>query len=256
MADVPSPRSTDSPASPSTRQLLEELDDLMQRMLALPVEQGEEEPPATPETNTTGVLKTAELLPQKRTAEPPSSPRNVHLLHVPATRVTVHGPVADQSDGARSVAASQPAQEVAARAVPGVKPEAAAPPSGRNKPPDAAFAPTYVPVGAESLLPILLQHPGKAQQKDVTPESPLPRPKPLPPIRPTWKQTLPTAPRAASGPRQWLMAINGAFDGFTSWLGPVGQWLRSEQGRSIVGWSGLAMIVAALLWAAILFLEM
>ena len=51
MADLPtSPTPTPTPslppsaaASPSTRQLLEELDALMQRMLALPVEQGEDE---------------------------------------------------------------------------------------------------------------------------------------------------------------------------------------------------------------------
>jgi hypothetical protein len=256
MADVPAPRSPDSSSSPSTRQLLEELDDLMQRMLALPVKQGEEEPLAAPATNTVEPPKTLETVIPKASVDSPSQPRNVHLLQVPATRVTVHGPVAAPCDGTRSLPAnSPPAQEVAARGMPTVKSPAPAPRPGREKTQGEAVAPTYVPAGAESLLPILLQHPSKAQQNAVTPTTPLLRKEPLPPVRAPWKQTLPTAPTAPGGPKKWLLAINGVFDGITGWLGPAGRWLRSEQGRSIVGLSGLAMIVVALLWAAILFLS-
>jgi len=53
---------------------------------------------------------------------------------------------------------------------------------------------------------------------------------------------------------QWLLAMNYTFDRGSRLLGAPGRWLRGEQGRSIVGWSGIAMIVVALIWAAILFL--
>src|SRR5580693_8141110 len=44
MADFPSPRSPQTSASQSTRQLLDELDSLMQRMLAVPVQPVDSEP--------------------------------------------------------------------------------------------------------------------------------------------------------------------------------------------------------------------
>jgi hypothetical protein len=252
MADVPSQHSPDSASSPSTRQLLEELDDLMQRMLALPVEQAEDEPAAAPQPKTAEAPKTLEKPPQKTSTASASSPRSVHLLHVPATRVTVQGPVAAQNDDTRKLPATQ---EVAARATPSPKQAATAHPPVRDKTPDDAVSPTYVPVGAESLLPILLQHPTKAQQKTTPPVEPSPRKEPLPPVRPTWTQALPTAPPTPRGPMKWLVEINDTFEGFTAWLGPLGRWMQGEQGRSFVGWSGLAMIVAALLWAAVLFLS-
>ena len=34
----------------------------------------------------------------------------------------------------------------------------------------------------------------------------------------------------------------------------LGRWLRGEQARSILGWTGAAMLTAALVWAAVRFL--
>jgi hypothetical protein len=237
MADNPSPRSPDPSASPSTRQLLEELDDLMQRMLELPVQQGEgdEQPPSAPSIaakHTPEISKVSETVPKTAPAAPPGSPRSVHLLHVPATRVTVHGPIGGQSDGTRSV----PATEVAA-------------------------APTYLPAGAEPLLPMLLEQPGKAQAKAGSVSSPparalAPAPKPpssLPALG-NWAKAPATAPPAASRVPQWIVGINDTFDRATGWLGPVGRWLRGEQGRAMVGWIGVAMVLVALFWVALLYL--
>jgi len=269
MADQPSPRSPEQPASPSTRQLLEELDDLMQRMLALPVQQGDEEQPPAP---------------AQVPAAPAAAPRGVHLLQVPAARVTIQAPLT-----------GQPAQDVAANSAPGESPGAKhlrptpagrMPPAGRDETSDPEPAPTYLPLGAEPLLPILLQHPSKAPENvgapistSAGPPATAPRPQPLPPARPSWMKTPGTAPspsllsplreplsppgrgagvrgerREGGRAMQWLLAMNYTFDRGSRLLGAPGRWLRGEQGRSIVGWSGIAMIVVALIWAAILFL--
>jgi hypothetical protein len=253
MADLPSPRSPDDPAGQSTRQLLEELDDLMQRMLALPVQQGDEESaPEQPAALKTIAPTSADVQSKKPFKgtdtghrSPDSGHKSVHLLHVPAMRVTVQAPVT-----------GQPAQDVAATAGQATRPKPAerTPPSYRDKVLDEDPAPTYLPVGAEPLLPILLQHPSKAPTKaPATPPASPPRPQPVAP-RPSWMPTPSASPPVAQGSFGWLLTINENFDTCTRLLGPAGHWLRGEQGRSIVGWSGLAMIAAALIWAAILFL--
>ncbi len=54
-----------------------------------------------------------------------------------------------------------------------------------------------------------------------------------------------------SPPRWWLypvLGLNLLFDGLTFLLGPVGRWLRSETGRLVMGWAGVGLLLAALLW--------
>jgi hypothetical protein len=41
----------------------------------------------------------------------------------------------------------------------------------------------------------------------------------------------------------------------TKILGPLGAWLRGEQGRSLLGWSGIAMLTVAVIWALLVFLR-
>ena len=53
---------------------------------------------------------------------------------------------------------------------------------------------------------------------------------------------------------QTFLAVNRLYDRSTAWLGPVGRWLRGEQGRSLLGWTGAAMLAAALVWAAVRYL--
>jgi hypothetical protein len=248
MADLPSTRSTEAPSSQSTRQLLEELDDLMQRMLELPVQNAEEEQAPTEPARPSAPSTNLEV-----PAGPAKMPRGVQLLHVPATRVTIQAPLS-----------GQPAKDVAASPSSAVSPPSPVrePSPQREQRPDPLTAPTYVPVGAEQLLPILLQPPGKGPAKEDNPKpqpvptkSPAPRPSATPAPRPSWTTPQATASEAAVQKAGWLVTVNQAFDSGTMLLGGVGRWLRGEQGRSIIGWSGIAMIVVALLWAAILFLD-
>jgi hypothetical protein len=51
-----------------------------------------------------------------------------------------------------------------------------------------------------------------------------------------------------------LVGINRTFDRSTAWLGGLGRWLRGEHGRALIGWMGVAMLGAALVWAALRFL--
>jgi hypothetical protein len=207
MADSPSLHSSSTSASQSTKQLLDELDSLMQRMLAVPVQ------PADVET-----------------APPPSpAPRQVELKPAPITPVVQ------------------------------------APPSLMQTPP----AP-HSPVASEPfppLVPIIVKRPkGVAAEMQVisAPPAPVPRQQePVaaqPPQNPKSPWMNPTAPKASPRPAVpgWgsriLLAMNRSYDRGTDRLGPLGRWLRGEMGRSLLGWIGLAMLVVALAWAAVLFL--
>ena len=62
-------------------------------------------------------------------------------------------------------------------------------------------------------------------------------------------------PSSADGPVSpgwWLypvLALNLLFDGLTFLLGPVGRWLRGETGRLLMGWVGVGLFLAGLVWA-------
>jgi len=57
-------------------------------------------------------------------------------------------------------------------------------------------------------------------------------------------------PRLASPLRPFLW-VNVGFDRGTAWLGPVGHWLRAPGGRTLLGWTGLLLLAAALAWLAL-----
>ena len=55
-----------------------------------------------------------------------------------------------------------------------------------------------------------------------------------------------------SSSRWWLypvVGLNLLFDGLTFLLGPLGRWLRGETGRLLIGWAGVALLLAGLVWA-------
>jgi hypothetical protein len=45
-----------------------------------------------------------------------------------------------------------------------------------------------------------------------------------------------------------LVWCNQLFDHCTTWLGEPGEWLRSRQGRAVLGWSGLVLLAGAVTW--------
>lgn len=186
MADVSSSR----PPS-STRQLLDELDALMQRMLSLPVEGGEEAPDSVPSGDSN---------------EPP----------VPLTPPVALSPVADTAAVPR--AASPPATS-----------PPATPPA---EPPELPGPRTLAPLGPDLFA-------------DLPHISPFPEHLRSYPRR-RW--------RFAPAWQRPLLWLNAAFDWGTRWLGPPGRWLRSRQGRNLLGWLGLAFLALALGWQLLAWL--
>jgi hypothetical protein len=225
MADTPSTSLPNPPPGHSTRQLLDELDALMQRMLALPVQ--DDEPAPDP---------AADQKPATRSG----GQRSVKLMSAPSETVTVQGPPTGKASPV-----------VVAGDVPPFwhAPEAKKSAAARNEFAEQQSAPTYLPKGAEPLLPILLRPEKEGLQAATSPA-------PAPLKQPVWlKAAVPTAPVVEHyWPKRWLLAINGCFDLATLVFGGAGRWLRGSQGRSMIGWIGLAMIAAAALWALARFL--
>jgi hypothetical protein len=202
-----------NPASPSppgsTRQLLDELDALMQRMLALPVEQEEEAPPAPERTAPTAAVAPP-VLPEA--LPPPVEP--------PAARTV-------------ALALSVPS------AAPVDKPPPVAPaPAPRQDQPE-------LPAGPHGLTPV-----GPEVFAALTTPTPIrPRTTPARP-RPTPRRAAPVG-GIVLGPLRWL---NHAFDRVTHRLGAPGRWLRGRQGRAVLGWVGVALLVGALGWQMVVWL--
>jgi hypothetical protein len=260
MADTPSPssRSTEAPANQSTRQLLDELDTLMQRMLAVPVQpadevqpsaRGEPAPGLEPEAGVQAesLPRPAAVLPVPppvTVAAPPVELPQEELVVVPPPLIVRAGPVVDFMPPAEPVESE-------------------------------VSAPAYIPVGAEPLLPIIYKRP-----KNETPAVPATRvtapilpprksapepapvlpprksvPEPAPVVRPAWlNPAAGTAPVQEGWLTRQLQIVNRSYDRATELLGEPGRWLRSNSGRALVGWIGLAMLTVALVWAAVLFL--
>jgi hypothetical protein len=223
MAD--SSPSTPEPGGPTTRQLLDELDALMQRMLALPVETLEEPPPVPP--------RSAELV--TPLPEEPVVPLLVDQVPMQEdfTPIIVAPPVPE----------TPPVTPSSPPLLPVLLP----------------LPPTAAVVQQEPIAKKPSQEPRVAKPKS---EPVAGKPKQEPAAakpRPVWLKTAPEgrppAPPAATGAvMNALLAFNRGFDRGTTLLGPPGRWLRGEQGRSLLGWMGLAMLGAAVVWAVLRFL--
>lgn len=164
------PAPAESPLIHATKRQLDELDSLIQRMLALPVVDVPEDVVAPPEPQA-DAEPVAE--PEMQQQEPaPDSPQEVPL------------------------ASEQPEEPL---------------------PPSVAIA---------MQLPTVETRPVTDDfQEEVEP------PEELPPSRPwvVWP----------------LLPFNWFFDVATLPLGPAGRWLRGEQGRTLLGFTGLALLLAA-----------
>jgi hypothetical protein len=219
MSSAPAPHSS-GPSSPgSTRQLLDELDALMQRMLELPVNQLEDDP--APPMNTVLVSPSA-LGPPAAPAESPGPaelPSPPESAAAPARQVITHAPTV--YPGLRRHRDEAPAEkqpEPAARALPA--------------PVGATTSTTARPTTSTPLLQG--GDPRAAVQASVVC---------APPAAPelSWRQ------RAAGWVMPGLLWGNRAFDRLTGWLGNPGRWLRSPAGRATLGWVGLGLWTVALI---------
>lgn len=196
----------------STKQLLDELDALMEKMLSLPVSTQEaaslpEAPPDFPRMSATLTVLESSVETEESKTEPapsyevPSSPRRDEASAVAA-------PHADFKTRTRTRAQQEEALASPAR-TPGVRVDSA----------------------LESELPL-----------DAVPPS-------LLHVQIPEVEILPAPPRPLRNllilPLLW---INGIFDVATFFLGPFGRWLRTAQGRSFLAATGIGLILLAIGW--------
>jgi hypothetical protein len=244
MAQTPSAPTSSAELS-STRQMLDELDALMERMLSLPVEDEplpEERPTAPP----VAALPPAATVSASLTIIPTETPPREAPVHGATTRETqiyqtrVAFPDApeDSRPGSYFDLPESPLRDEALADLEAKLPtleettlswleerEAAAQ--------SDASRPTRTAAKGDSALPTI----GDVEVSRVEPI------------------VVPSA-RRMRGFWLWLIlrAINGAFDLATYLLGPIGVWLRSPRGRNLLGAAGILMVLGAVGWLAVLWM--
>jgi len=226
MSSLPSPAAPGPRGGQSTRQLLDELDQLMQRMLALPVSDDEAGGPATVSTLAPPVRQPAAGGPEPSESAPLPAGMSLRAYRVDADEIVhpphPHGPPHGELRLTREQGpAAEPDQPTpafggAGSLLVGLTPPAEQPPASEETGPgEQAFAGMHAGPVAGRLA-----------------ATPVPA------------QTFPAAARQSL----WLLplrAVNGIFDLFALCLGRPGRWLRSSAGRSVLGWLGLVLLAAA-----------
>jgi len=196
----------------STKQLLDELDALMEKMLALPVSSADDAAP----------------LPEEL----------ARLPRVTATLTVLESAAPDleqsQTDtaGLSALASSPRVDEPAKTGPPHVEfdPKRASPSHKEESLASPARSPSYMTnveaaVPEEAIPPSLLN----VQVPEI--------------------EVLPVRPRPwASVAIQPLLLVNGIFDLLTFFLGPLGRWLRTGPGRSFLAFAGVVLAVLGIGW--------
>jgi hypothetical protein len=232
MSTPVAPQPAASPADAAghpTRQLLDELDALMQRMLALPVQQLEEELRTAAAPALRVEEPVGEAGPESTALAPPATPApDAAGLEEPARTDAAgdltppHSPLASFQSPPQGAPASPPEE---------MNPE--------PEKPDPVWE-QLLPASPEVLAAL-----GRPAQEPQTAE-----------------QAQAPGPAAHSSDGRWAMGdrrsvsvwlrpvlwINQAFDGCTALLGGPGRWLRGASGRSLVGWIGLGLLGGAAAW--------
>lgn len=205
----------------STKQLLDELDALMAKMLALPVAEGDN----APVEEELADLKEAARLPRVSatlTVIEPSAPEQEISLPPgeslsPEPRLDGPAPLAPPHAELRTeVRAPEPVMERTRTASPAAAKELLRKREKNNQP---------EPIPTDAIPPSLL----KVDIPEV--------------------KVLPLAARSLSSlallPLLW---VNVLFDLCTHFLGPLGRWLRTASGRNFLGTLGVVLIVLAVGW--------
>lgn len=219
MATAPSPNDL-------TRQQLDELDALLQRMLALPLNP----PDGTPTAATPAPLPLPpDMVPGARNwrVDPPA----------PAPVPAPHVPLAPEAHSPRPEPAPAPwvppePERLAAPVsrVPPPEPEPAAPP-----------APKVVPLAPEKKKPAAPPRPAAAAPLPLP--LPIPTPAPTPPAVPA-----PAAAPAPPGPpvpvALWpFVVLNWTTDRLLGLFGPPGWFLRGTFGKYLIGLTGIGLLL-------------
>ena len=216
-----------------TRQQLEELDALLQRMLALPSGANEPNPgevaslPANPEL----------FAPSPPTLPLPARPQANGQPIVQAWRVQSppapealvfpfsgqQPPLATPVDCSAEYASPQPRFF-------------ASPVVATTTPANPAPLPYAMIFGPQAATAALAMPPGAAA---LGTEIPVPQ----------WEAAKSTAIAPPLPVSLWpILVLNKIFDLLTLPLGPLGSWLRRPGGRNVLGWLGILMILGAIGW--------
>jgi hypothetical protein len=220
MPSAKPPQAKEPATAQSARQMLDELDVLMDRMLAIPVNELDD--------------------------AAPSAPAIVRMPTVSATLTVLEAPVEDEESPAPE--RREPLREsfVSYSALSETMP-------GETKPlPLLIKPPTFQP-SQESPAP---EHGNSAPEPDPIPEEVIPpsitaiTALPAPTFTPNHTEEpvpLP-GPSLASRCLLPLVWFNQAFDKSTLILGGTGRWLRGPRGRYLLGLMGLVLLLMAGLW--------
>jgi hypothetical protein len=216
MSTSPAPSQENSASQDSTRQLLDELDALMQRMLSLPVSQLDEE----------GPLVHADSALAEGTSEPDGSTLKGESKAAPPCEEAVQPVVMPVTPAGNPVGVT-------------FDPAAPPPPVRRRPepPPEHRIAPEPRADGSPKAKPSVRVSPWPAPAGGVG------------------AAVLAPVPRWPAWVLQPLLWINRTFDRWTALLGGPGRWLRSPQGRAVFGWAGAGLLLAAVVWGALKFLH-
>lgn len=244
-------------ASPSpndlTRQQLDELDVLLQRMLALPISQPEPAvafPPPPPLPDLPPLAPRAvpdSPTPSSWRADSPASSKAPHLTPAPEP-ATAFTP---------AVLPFPP------RATPEPRPEPPAPRPSRFEPPEPT--PTVAPGTLRGVdapaLPFDYRPAESFEAGANTPRTPSPYSSPpaveFPEVNP-FADSLPPVPAEPAAPSArpvpvflWpLFAVNWVLEFLLGWFGPIGALLVRPAMKTLLGWAGVLLILGAGVWAA------
>lgn len=228
MSNGKSARPPQGTGTDGTRRMLDELDALMERMLALPVDAPADPPgPSVPSDFLPKLSATLTLLERgieeaparKAPAETPPATSPVAAPNIPSYVADLEEGIREAAGSKSSPGTSEPAEAHESAASPGIP---ASPvrrvPGATPPPPEAAAEDPDVPPALGCL--------------------PIPEITPLPRRRRAWT-TLVLLP---------LLMVNWAWD-FCTWLiGPSGRWLRSPTVKNLLGYTGLGLLAVAAGW--------
>jgi hypothetical protein len=229
--------------------LLDELDELMQRMLALPVGDSATKAASGPGPATSLLDSPPELAPREcrlddsRRPSEPQKPRSYSYEPPPAEEPeksdAVEKASADQKTGAAPAETSESDEESApdtndTNEVESHDHQAEPEPTEANP---FAFLPGKISTVSAEVLTALTGPSTALKDEPVVQRSRL-------------------LAVAARRQRWWLLPLrftNGIFDVLTQLLGPLGSWLRQPSGRTFLGWLGLALLLAAIALQVVLW---
>jgi hypothetical protein len=210
----------------TTRQLLDELDALMERMLALPVEDGS---PAGAASATPTVGATLTML------DPPDVTQNEYDGSSPDGSAPIDSAATRTETDADDLADSLQRPDFGPPALEAERMEDA-----DAAPRVYATAPTFhdeLDAAPSYTTPCVYAEPAARSVVEVI----VPAPQPLAPLPPRLR------PSRRVG-YQFLLWVNRGYDHGTFLLGPRGGWLRSTMFRWFLGAAGAGLLTAALAW--------